>query len=96
MEQNVLVFDEEREIVTCRICTRVLKGKSRKQTAKIHLYTHTGYKPFTCPDCNTKFTRKIDTSENNCPRKLFLTEGLTNGRTKQCVEIQKHGPSINW
>jgi len=43
---------------TCPVCPRTFTGKNRKQHLENHILTHTGEKPFGCPQCPYRSSRK--------------------------------------
>ncbi|XP_071528454.1 uncharacterized protein [Panulirus ornatus] len=44
--------------VVCPLCQRVFTGKNRRQHLENHILTHTGEKPWPCPHCHYRSSRK--------------------------------------
>ncbi|KAG7167385.1 Zinc finger protein 536-like 10 [Homarus americanus] len=44
--------------VVCPLCRRAFTGKNRRQHLENHILTHTGEKPFPCPHCHYRSSRK--------------------------------------
>ncbi|XP_048866079.1 ras-responsive element-binding protein 1 isoform X1 [Brienomyrus brachyistius] len=56
--------------MTCSYCPRVFPWASSLQR---HMLTHTGQKPFPCPECDALFSTK-----SNCERHLLRKHGMAN------------------
>lgn len=50
--------DSEDGVDRCALCGKEFRGKNRRNNLVRHVKTHTGEKPFSCPCCSYRASRK--------------------------------------
>lgn len=72
----------------CPACGKAFQGRNRRQNLSHHLLTHTGTRPFPCPNCSYRATQKA-----HLKRHLERRHG--NGQTDLRLLASSSGPGMN-